>query len=68
MRNNLLVFIVLLSGCSLDFEQVKTREAACKAENGTVSRAVSQRNGGVYGIYCTIDGIRYWVAPSGKLK
>jgi hypothetical protein len=67
MKHLMLISIILLAtGCSLDLEEVRTREAACKAENGQIKRVM--QNDVVMSIRCVVDGVEYWVAPSGKLK
>lgn len=63
----LLFTIALISGCSLSLEEVRLREAACKAEGGEVLR-FTLGNGSVESIYCAVDGVRYLVNSEGKLK
>ena len=58
--------VLSLVGCSLNLEEVRFREQACKAENGQVVRVM--QNNVVVSIRCVVDGAEYWVAPSGVLK
>lgn len=67
MKYSLLVLsVLLLAGCSLDLEEVRERESTCKAEGGQVKRVM--QNSVITSIRCVVDGVEYWVAPSGKLK
>ena len=58
--------VLFITGCSLSLDEVKTREAACKAEGGEVKRVMSGNV--VMTIRCVVDNVEYWVAPSGALK
>lgn len=66
MKYLFLMSVILIAGCSLDLEEVRTRESSCKAEGGQVKRVM--QNSVVTSIRCVVDGVEYWVAPSGKLK
>ena len=57
---------LLLTACGLDLEEVRMRESSCKVESGEVVRVMD--GGRVSSIYCIVDGVTYWVAPSGNLK
>lgn len=62
------VALVLLSGCSLDYDDVVARESACKAKGGQVVRMYTDHKlNKIHSIRCTIDDVTYLVYPSGKL-
>ena len=67
MKHLMLVSLVMMvTGCKLDLEEVQTRESACKTESGQIKRVM--QNSVVTSIRCVVDGVEYWVAPSGRLK
>ena len=60
--------VVLLSGCSLDYDDVVARESACTTKGGQVIRMYTDHKlNKIHSIRCTVDDVTYLVYPSGKL-